>query len=102
VKDLLLGDGLVPVMSALGRHKDSARALKFPHDRQWIACETGHLDLLSRRGVYDRIAEWLQHDERSWTRLDCDRHSESVDGLGHFEPRRSNRACKRDLLHHRD
>jgi pimeloyl-ACP methyl ester carboxylesterase len=102
VKDLLLGDGLVPVMSAPGRHKDSARALKFPHDRQWIACETGHLDLLSRRDVYERIAEWLQHDERSWTRLDCDRHSESADGLGHFEPGRSNRAYKRDLLHHRD
>ncbi len=59
VKDLLLGDGLVPVASALGRHKDPARALKFPHDRQWIACETGHLDLLSRRDVYERMAGWL-------------------------------------------
>ncbi len=59
VKDLLLGDGLVPVASALGRHKDPARALKFSHDRQWIACETGHLDLLSRRDVYERIAGWM-------------------------------------------
>ena len=63
MRDLLLGDGLVPVTSALGRHKDSARALKFPHYRQWIACETGHLDLLSRRDVYERMAEWLQRDE---------------------------------------
>ena len=62
-KDLLLGDGLVPVMSALGRHKDSARALKFPHDRQWIACETGHLDLLSRAEVYERLADWLRGEE---------------------------------------
>ena len=62
MKDLLLGDGLLPVMSALGRHKDSARALKFPHDRQWIARETGHLDLLSRRDVYERMAEWLRRD----------------------------------------
>ena len=30
LKDRLLGDGLVPVASALGRHKDPARALKFP------------------------------------------------------------------------
>ena len=62
VKDLLLGDGLVPVASALGRHKDPARALKFPHDRQWIACETGHLDLLSRRDVYERMAGWVEQE----------------------------------------
>ena len=63
MKDLLLGDGLVPVMSALGRHEDSARVLKFPPDRQWIACETGHLDLLSRGDVYERMVEWLKHDQ---------------------------------------
>ena len=33
--------------------------LKFAPDRQWIACETGHLDLLSRRDVYERIAGWV-------------------------------------------
>ena len=40
------------VASALGRHKDRARALEFPADRQWVACETGHLDLPSRSDVY--------------------------------------------------
>ena len=59
LKDRLLGDGLVPVASALGRHKEPARDLNFPPDRQWVACETGHLDLLSRRDVYERIAGWL-------------------------------------------
>ncbi len=59
LKDRLLGDGLVPIASALGRHDDSAHALNFPADRRWVACETGHLDLLSRRDVYSRIAEWL-------------------------------------------
>jgi pimeloyl-ACP methyl ester carboxylesterase len=59
LKDRLVGDGLVPVASALGRHKDPARALKFPAARQWIAFETGHLDLLSRRDVYERIAGWI-------------------------------------------
>ena len=59
LKDRLIGDGLVPVMSALGHHKDPAKNLKFAPDRQWIACETGHLDLLSRRDVYERMAGWL-------------------------------------------
>ena len=59
LKDRVLGDGLVPVMSALGRHRDSARDLHFASDRQWVARATGHLDLLSRRDVYERIAGWL-------------------------------------------
>ena len=58
------GDGLVPVASALGRHKDSARRLRFPAARQWVARDTGHLDLLGRRDVYERIAGWLDRDER--------------------------------------
>jgi pimeloyl-ACP methyl ester carboxylesterase len=59
IKDRLVGDGLVPVASALGHHKDAAKALKFPAARQWVASETGHLDLLSRRDVYERIEGWL-------------------------------------------
>jgi len=65
LEERLIGDGLVPVASALGRHKDAARALEFPADRRWIAAETGHLDLLSRRDVYDRIAGWLGRDARA-------------------------------------
>jgi pimeloyl-ACP methyl ester carboxylesterase len=60
LKDRLVGDGLVPVASGLGHHKDTAKALKFPAARQWVASETGHLDLLSRRDVYERIAGWLK------------------------------------------
>ena len=60
--DCLIGDGLVPVASALGRHRDPARVLDFPAGRQWIVCETGHLDLLSRRDVYERIAGWIAGD----------------------------------------
>ncbi len=55
----LIGDGLVPVASALGRHQDPVRALDFTAARQWVACDTGHLGLLSRRAVYERIALWL-------------------------------------------
>jgi pimeloyl-ACP methyl ester carboxylesterase len=57
--DRLVGDGLVPVASALGHHKDQARALAFPADRQAVVSATGHLDLLSRRDVYQQIARWL-------------------------------------------
>jgi pimeloyl-ACP methyl ester carboxylesterase len=60
LRDRLVGDGLVPVASALGHHKDAAKALHFPAGRQWVASETGHLDLLSRRDVYERIAGWLR------------------------------------------
>ena len=59
LQDRLVGDGLVPVASALGHHKDRARALHFPASRQWVASETGHLDLLSRRDVYERMAGWV-------------------------------------------
>ena len=63
LKDRLIGDGLVAVASALGRHRDPARALNFPAGRQWIAGETGHLDLLGRRDVYERIAGWIAGGE---------------------------------------
>jgi len=54
-----LGDGLVPLASALGRNRDPARALHFAKDRQWIGYDMGHLDLLSRPEVYARLRQWL-------------------------------------------
>lgn len=57
--DRLIGDGLVPLDSALGRHKDAARTLAIPPQRQWIARGTGHLDLLSRAEVYRQLHKWL-------------------------------------------
>jgi hypothetical protein len=57
--DRLVGDGLVPLDSALGRHRDPARSLPIPADRQWVAHDTGHLGLLDSRGVYLRIRAWL-------------------------------------------
>ncbi len=55
----LIGDGLVPLASALGRHPDPAFDLAIPPERQWIARGTGHLDLLARREVFDRLRGWL-------------------------------------------
>ena len=55
----LLGDGLVPLDSALGRHRDPARCLAFPAERQWIARGIGHLDLLWDDDVWARLRAWL-------------------------------------------
>ncbi len=59
VKDRLLGDGLVPLASALGRHPDPARTLAFAPERQWVGQGMGHLDLLSRPEVFAQLRAWL-------------------------------------------
>jgi len=56
----LIGDGIVPLASALGLHADPSRALRFPSSRRWIGYGMGHLDLLSRPEVYERIERWLR------------------------------------------
>ena len=55
----LRGDGLVPVNSALGKHKKATLTLPIPASRQGICYGLNHLDLLSSREVYDRIHRWL-------------------------------------------
>jgi pimeloyl-ACP methyl ester carboxylesterase len=55
----LLGDGLVSVDSALGRHEEVGRTLPFPESQQWIAPSMKHFDLLSRPESYEKIREWL-------------------------------------------
>jgi hypothetical protein len=59
LRDRLLGDGLVPVSSALGRHDDAHRSLFFPRSRQWIGYGMNHLDLLGRTEVSDQIVRWF-------------------------------------------
>ena len=56
----LIGDGLVTLDSALGRHRDRARMLAIPRSRQWVGYEMGHRDLLSRPEAYRQISAWLQ------------------------------------------
>lgn len=55
----ILGDGLVPLNSALGQHDDAARCLKFPKTRQFIAHSTGHIELLHSTHVRKRVLKWL-------------------------------------------
>ena len=60
LKDRLLGDGLVPLDSALGRHKNPEHTLDFPEHRQWVGYGMNHLDLLNRPEVFAQLREWLQ------------------------------------------
>ena len=60
IGERLVGDGLVPLDSALGRHENSARTLLFPESHQWISFETGHLGLLRRPEVYAQLRDWLE------------------------------------------
>ncbi len=59
LKERLLGDGLVPVASALGQHRDAERRLAFGEDHQAVVRDTGHLDLLSSTEVYGWLRQWL-------------------------------------------
>ena len=59
LKGRMLGDGLVPLPSALGQHTNGRGSLAFPKSRQWVGDEMNHLDLLDRQNVYRRIRKWL-------------------------------------------
>jgi len=60
LSERLIGDGLVTLDSALGRHRDRARRLSIPKDRQWVGYGMGHRELLSRPEAYCQISTWLQ------------------------------------------
>ena len=57
--DRWIGDGLVPLHSALGRHDDARRDLGLAEGSRWIAYRTGHLELLSCPEVTRRMVRWL-------------------------------------------
>lgn len=59
LRSRVLGDGLVPVDSALGRHADATRHLGFAPERQAVLHGMGHLALLSRPEVTRLLARWL-------------------------------------------
>lgn len=57
--DRLIGDGLVPLQSALGRHEDPQRSLGFGKNSQHIAYRTNHMQLLNSPDVNRQIRQWL-------------------------------------------
>jgi pimeloyl-ACP methyl ester carboxylesterase len=54
-----IGDGLVPVPSALGTHADPARSLCLPTTHRRVFTRLGHMDLLTHPDVYAQIHAWL-------------------------------------------
>jgi len=58
--DDLIGDGLVPLYSALGRHNNPGLNLTFLKNNQSIGRNLKHLDLLSNQEVYTTIKKWIQ------------------------------------------
>ena len=57
--DRVVGDGLVPLSSALGRHSSPRLDLGLAEDHQWVGRGMNHMDLLSRPEVYARLRLWL-------------------------------------------
>ena len=58
-RDALIGDGLVPLRSALGQHDEALHCLNFLPGNQWTAYGTSHMALLSRPEVGAQILRWL-------------------------------------------
>jgi hypothetical protein len=59
LSDRLIGDGLVPLQSALGQHEDAARTLAFPKSSERIAFGMNHMQLLNSPDVTRQLLEWL-------------------------------------------
>jgi hypothetical protein len=55
----LLGDGLVPLYSALGHHEKAQRKLLFANECHRIFYRMGHLELLHSPRVTRQIQRWL-------------------------------------------
>ena len=67
LKGRLAGDGLVPLYSALGQHRNPQRNLGLAASRQRIVQNTAHLGLLDSVEVYAQIRTWLTSDVQQRT-----------------------------------
>jgi pimeloyl-ACP methyl ester carboxylesterase len=59
LRQRVVGDGLVPLASALGQHADPARTLGFEPGHTWVGEGIGHLALLSHPAVHQQLLAWL-------------------------------------------
>jgi hypothetical protein len=59
LSERLIGDGLVPLASALGQHADPQHRLHFPKAHQFIAYRVNHLALLNSPEVTRQLQAWL-------------------------------------------
>lgn len=63
LSDQIVGDGLVSLDSALGKHRCAAHSLPFKSEHQWVGNDISHLELLSDKQVYAVIRQWLTDDD---------------------------------------
>lgn len=56
---LAVGDGLVPIASALGEHPSPALALDVPEAHRVVLTSLNHMDLLSDARVLEQLRAWL-------------------------------------------
>ena len=59
LSDRFMGDGLVPLESALGYHHRKEICLSFHQMHQWIGFGMHHMELLNHPMMYDQIKSWL-------------------------------------------
>ena len=57
--DKVIGDGLVPLPSALGQHENPQRYLMFKENAQTIVYNTHHMKLLNSPEVTRQLVQWL-------------------------------------------
>lgn len=62
LNEQVIGDGLVSLNSALGKHQNKSFTLQFPTSHQWIGRDINHIQLLSSPDVYAVIKKWLKGD----------------------------------------
>ena len=60
LKNRFLGDSLVSVKSALGKHKNSTKSLPFKKENTFTVYENNHSDLLSNPKISEILKKWLQ------------------------------------------
>lgn len=61
----LPADGLVPVNSALGQHRDGSCTLPIPDEQKVVCSGLNHFDLLSSPVVSQHLLRWLRRRPRS-------------------------------------
>lgn len=59
-RDRLVGDGLVPVASALGHHRDASRHLGVEDRHCLVVPRTNHMGLLGHGQVYEFLEKWIE------------------------------------------
>lgn len=59
LKEKTVGDGLVQLNSALGKHQDETRNVGFKSENSMVLYEANHMDLLSDKRVLEQIEQWI-------------------------------------------